>query len=267
MSERRENRMSILAVLFLSFILIFSSLSVPGRGDPMSPMYVNEILSIEKTPSVPPHGSGTLVINMTNPYENLTMENISFTIGIYGFATITDGYTPLSEIGQPPILINGSQRGPEITLHFNSIKPSVSQTLNIAVQMDKKSPTGGLFTQGSYFVRMAMNFTLGNRTYHLLSRGFMSEEAKSFVDGYKGFVNSTELQQFGFDGIILDTSFAVRVPIPVWPFYALVGLALLFTVGAVFSYVEDNPGAFPAIERRYLWLKGKYRWFRYRRKG
>jgi len=262
----REMMVRYITLFFVILFLSGSVFAAASSDDPMAPLYVNRILSMEKTPSVPPRGSATLVINMTNPYENLTMENISLTIGIYAFATI-DSYRPLNEIEQPPILINGSQRGTEITLHFDSIKPGVNQTLNIAVQMDKKSPTGGLFNQGSYFVRMAMNFTLGNGTYHLLSRGFMSDEAKNFLDGHKGFVNSTELQQFGFDGIILDTSFAVRVPIPRWPFYALVGLGILFAVGAVFSYVEDNPGAFPAIERRYLWLKGKYRWFRYRRKG
>lgn len=251
-------------ILFISGFLSGPVFAADSSDNPMSPLYVNEILSVEKTPSAPPRGSTTLVINMTNPYNNQTMENISFTIGIYAFATI-DGYRPLSGIEEPPILINGSQRGTEITLHFTSIKPGVNETLNIGVQMERKSPTGGLFNQGSYFVRMAMNFTLGNRTYHLLSRGFMSEEAKSFLDGHKGFVNSTELQQFGFDGIIPDTSFAVRVPIPKWPFYVLMGLAVLFTLAAVFSYVEDNPGAFPAIERRYLWLKGKYRWMRRKR--
>ncbi len=266
MSERRENRMRILAVLFLSFILIFSSLSVPGRGDPMSPMYVNEILSVVTTPTVLPAGSGTLVINMTNPYENISMENVSFVIGIYAFATL-DHYVPLEEIEHPPLLRNGSAEGTEIFLHWDSIEPGQNHTLHIDIEMQRGSPTGSVFNQGSYFLRLSMNFTLGNQTYLLLSRGFMSDEAKSSLEGYHGFINSTELEKFGFNGIIPDTSFAVRVPIPKWPFYALVGLALLFTVGAVFSYVEDNPGAFPAIERRYLWLKGKYRWMRSRRKG
>ena len=265
MSDRRENHLRILPVLFLLFILVFSSLSVNAALDPMSPQYVNEIISVVSTPSVLPDGFGTLVINMTNPYDNVSMENVSFVIGIYAFSTL-DRYVPLGEMEQPPVLRNGSEEGAQIALHWDSIEPGRNHTLHIDIEMQRGSLTGSVFNQGSYFLRMSMNFTLGNETYLLLSRGFMSDEAKSFLDGYHGFINSTQLQSFGFDAILPDTSFAVRVPIPKWPFYALVGLAALTCVAIVFSYVEDNPGAFPSIERQYLWLKGKYRWMRSRRR-
>ncbi len=251
-------------VPFLSLILVFIMVSPALADSPAAPVYVNRMISVVQTPAVLPHGTGVFAMNMTNPYGNMTMENIHLTIGIYAYATL-DEYIPLDEIEHPPLLYNESAgTGTELSFGWESWRPGENRTLYVEIRMQDGSPQGSVFDQASYFLRMRMNFTVGNDSYLLLSRGYMSDEAKDYLTGLHGVVNSTVLQQFGFDGIIPDSSFAVRVPIPKWPFYALVGLAGLFAVGAVFSYVEDNPGAFPGIERRYLWLKGKYRWMRRR---
>ncbi len=253
----------LLAVIFLSAVLVFQA-GQAIADSPAAPVYVNKMISVVQTPAVLPHGTGVFVMNMTNPYDNMTMENVSFTIGIYAYATLDD-YIPLEDIEHPPLLYNETAgRGTELSFLWSSLQPGENITIHVEIEMQDGSPHGSVFNQASYFLRMKMNFTAGNGSYLLISRGYMSENAKNFFEGYHGLINSTVLQGFGFDGIIPDSSFAVRVPIPKWPFYALVGLAGLFAIGALFSYVEDNPGAFPAVERRYLWLKGKYRWMRRR---
>ena len=55
-----------------------------------------------------------------------------------------------------------------------------------------------------------------------------------------GGINITYL---GVDGILVDTSFSVKKPMPMWPLALLIGLTVLFAVLAVVLYlVEEEKG-------------------------
>jgi hypothetical protein len=55
-----------------------------------------------------------------------------------------------------------------------------------------------------------------------------------------GGINITYL---GVDGILVDTSFSVKKPMPMWPLALLIGLTILFlALAVVFYLVEEEKG-------------------------
>jgi hypothetical protein len=67
----------------------------------------------------------------------------------------------------------------------------------------------------------------------------------------------TYLSELGYDGIIPDSAFSLRLPIPKWPFFLLVGLTVLSGVMAISFHVLDNPGRYPKAEVKLLRLSGR----------
>ena len=93
------------------------------------------------------------------------------------------------------------------------------------------------------------------------------EEATTNVtDGAPGNIN---LESLGVDGIIPDSSFGVKKPIPKWPLYILTTLTLFFAGLAVVSYLEEE-GNYPELNKWLQKQRGKLNQLRLRfkyRKG
>src|SRR5947199_8324557 len=114
---------------------------------------------------------------------------------------------------------------------------------------------GSIFTQSSYFDRFAVDFegnVSGTMTpFRLASRGFFTDAQWDLATSAnatspctppacRGNVNLTVL---GVDGLLPDSAFRVKQPIPRWPFYLLIDLAALFLVLAFLFWVEPTPAS------------------------
>src|SRR5216117_2501551 len=77
----------------------------------------------------------------------------------------------------------------------------------------------------------------------------------------RGHLNVTMLAGFlgvsRLDGIIPDSAFGVKEPIPRWPFYLLIALVVFFLFLAFLFWVEENPGTFPRIETWWARTRGR----------
>ena len=109
--------------------------------------------------------------------------------------------------------------------------------------------------EGTYFVRFSMNFDHNGTSRVMQSRGHWSmeqwEEATTNVtEGSPGNIN---LEVLGVDGIIPDSSFGIKKPIPKWPLYTLITLTLVFAVLSVVFYLEEE-GNYPELNK---WLQKK----------
>ncbi len=243
----------------------------------------NEIIDIMETPQLAPGESGELVFNISNPYGH-PMDNVVLNVSIYRYATIEEtapldstwGWSFPKIVSASPscnwrecrVLMGGAQGH----LGINATDEYIVQRLTIATSKDM--PHGSVFAQSSYFIRFWLEFTFDNGTgsssYVMASRGYFTDEqwteATTTLGLGCGPYNSTNrclgnvnLTRLGVDGVLPDTAFGVKEPIPIWPFYGLLVMTGLFLVLAFLFWVEENPGRYPRTERTWLTFKGRLR--------
>jgi hypothetical protein len=70
----------------------------------------------------------------------------------------------------------------------------------------------------------------------------------------------------GVDGVLADSAFGVKPPIPRWPFYVLIAVAAFCAGLAFLFWVEENPGAYPRVEAWWARQRGRLARVRPRRR-
>ncbi len=262
------------AVLALAVLLISSSYACADIPSPGAPSYANKIMSDFVTPVIKPGETALVSFNISNPYKDPsgTMVNTTLVVGIYWYAT-TETDEPVTDEFPDPPSINGNGTTEVIvlgTLDINSTK-----RVNLSIETVKRTPHGSYFSQSTYFLRFKMTFNFeGNTTSVVLqSRGcFTEEQWASLVSFESGqpLVNTTYLTSLGVDGLLPDSSFGIKIPIPKWPLGLLIAACVVLCVAALYSFVMDNPGKYPRLEKRFYYLRGKlgesWRQFEHRRR-
>jgi hypothetical protein len=161
-----------------------------------------------------------------------------------------------------------------------TVAPGAVNLLNFTVitaASGDDMPHGSVFSQSSYFLRFWLEFTgnvSGNLTrFRMVSPGFFTtaEWNASVVPSTDpcnppdcwGHLNVTMLAGFlgvdRIDGIIPDSGFGVKEPIPRWPFYTLIGVSALLVVLAFLFWTEEHPGAYPRVEAWWARQRGRFR--------
>lgn len=268
-----------LKTVILSFLIVASaSLSVISmyaiaQEDPRNPGLVNKLVNVFDTPGLPnvglkPGDKGEFKIQIVNPYEG-NMTNIVFNASIYSYATLEEIQDVTSAWTTPFVEESSSI---EYSLQPFNLNTSEDRNVTFTIVTSYDTPHGGAFTQSTYFMRLQLEFDYTNLTgtEHLImkSPGHFSTEVwmeatrtpeESDEPYYRGMVNLTYLrEQTGqIDGILPDSSFSLKEQIPVWPFYAVIALMIISGFLAFMFYLEEKPGTWPWMERRWLGFKGK----------
>jgi hypothetical protein len=215
------------------------------------------------TPTVRPGDSLVFGFNMTNPYDDpdCTMTDLNLTVGMYRYATQEEVRDVDEAFEDPPVFENGE---PEIGIRFDRLTLNETVRVNLTISTDKDTPHGSYFSQSTYFVRLRLVFEFeGNDTPVVLqSRGFFTEEQWDEMvsfDPDESIVNLTYMHSLGVDGLIPDSSFGIKIPIPRWPLGVLIGACCLSAFMALYYFVLDNPGKYPSLEKRFYKLRGELR--------
>jgi len=240
---------------------------------------VNRLISVQEAPQLAPGDSGRFVFYLNSTYSE-GIRNIRLNVSIYRYATIDESVAV--DAAWPYAFPRFAETG---TREWVWTSPSVaagsSRSLNFTVVTAADSrdmPHGSIFSQSSYFVRFWLEFdgnVSGNQTrFHMASRGFFATDAWDRATspnattpcnppGCRGSagrgVNLTMLTVDGIrvDGILPDSGFGVKEPIPRWPFYLLIALVVFFLVLAFLFWVEENPGAYPRVEAWWARTRGR----------
>ena len=257
--------------LALSLLVVAVLLAPATAGEDFGAVgKVNKLIGIQESPSLAPGDSGRFVFFLNSTYTE-TIRNVSLGANIYRYATIDESvavdaswpytYPRIAETGTrlwnwtSPFVVPGARLEMNFTI--------------LTAQDGNDMPHGSVFSQSSYFVRFELTFdgnvTGGQARFRMASRGFFTnadwERATSAnytnpcaPPGCRGNVNLTLL---GVDGILPDSSFGVKEPIPRWPFYLLVALAVVFLVFAFLFWVEENPGSYPRVSAWWARTRGR----------
>jgi hypothetical protein len=252
-----------LAVLAAALMLLtVGSASVRAEiADPGAPRYTNNMFGGFVTPTVSPGETVNFAFNLANPYDHTlaTMTNITLSVGIYEYATQETAREVNSTFKNPP-LIRGL--APQLTFIVENLTIKQSVTIELPINTSKKTPHGSYFSQSTYFVRFRLTFNLeGNTTPVVLqSKGFFTEaewsRMVSFTPG-QDIVDTAYMKSLGVAGLIPDSSFGIKVPIPRWPLAVLIVACAGVSLLALYYFVLDNPGRYPRLEKRAYYLRGK----------
>jgi len=230
---------------------------------------VTKLMSVKASPELAPGDSGRFEFYLNSTYTE-AMINVTLTASIYRYATIDESIAVDSSwpYAYPKIAETGTRAW---SWTASRVDPG-SRLMNFTVVTAADShdmPHGSIFSQSSYFVRFSVDFegnVSGTLTpFRLASRGFFTDAQWNLATSAnstnpctppscRGNVNLTVL---GVDGVLPDSAFGVKEPIPRWPFYLLIGLAALFLVLAFLFWVEENPGSYPRVEASWARTRGR----------
>ena len=254
--------------IVLSLALLSSYPAAADIPHPGVPQYANLFFDGFRTPTVAPGQRVDFSFNLTNPYDNSsaviqngTMQNVTLVIGIYMYATQEKAEAVTGSFPHPP-LINGTTT--EWKEYISEILPNQTLRIELPIYTSKKTPHGSYFSQSTYFVRFNLTFNLPNNSADVVlkSRGCFTENEWNTIVSFEGnqsIVNTTYMESLGVDGILPDSSFGIKIPIPRWPLGVIVAGCGGLSFMALYYFVLDNPSKYPRLEKRFYYLRGKLR--------
>ncbi len=260
------------AALALGFLLAAALLAPSANAEDFGAIgKVNGLIGIKESPQLAPGDSGRFVFYFNSTYT-VPIQSVRLNASIYRYATI-DGSVPID--GSWPYAFPKIQESGNRTWVWTNAAiapgrlPALLNFTILTAADSNQMPHGSIFSQSSYFVRFWLEFTAnvsGTPTqFRMASRGFFTtaqwDTATNKTNttpctppGCRGNVNLTRL---GVDGILPDSSFGVKEPIPRWPFYLLIAFAVFFLILAFLFWVEENPGTYPRIGTWWARTRGR----------
>ena len=227
------------------------------------------------TPQLEPGQNGHFSLDVLNRY-NESLEEVTIIAEIYHRADIDESENldtiPSSE---RPYIQNTIWRS-DIIEEENSLKTTdfkkatfeiggiqSNETINLEFEIITNEDT----KEGTYFVRFEMDFMHNGTERQMQSRGHWSmdewEDATNKSNVPSGSPGNINLTILDVDGIIPDSSFGVKKPIPKWPLYGLISLTILFAGLSVVFYLEEE-GNYPELNKWLQKQRGKLNEFRLR---
>ena len=196
------------------------------------------------TPVIRPGDTGIYNFTVTNRYD-LTITDVFVTVEFYMWATIDDA-KPIEDLDGPVPVIKGIGE-PLDKVPLGSIDPGSSMPVRLEIATEEDTP------KGTYFVRHRIEFEYDEVPFDMESRGFFT------WDQWEGFDYTNLYYQLGTAGIVPDSSFSVKDPVPLWPLATLIVLCILLgSLAVVFYLAEEHGGQYPRLKKGLQYWSGKY---------
>ncbi|HEX9908841.1 MAG TPA: hypothetical protein VGB78_10335 [Thermoplasmata archaeon] len=248
--------------LAVACILLLPSGVLGDVNDAGAPKYANGILNGFVTPTVKPGQVVEFSLNLTNTYSDdptANMTDVRLTVGVYMYATSEESEEVGDDFRDPPLLFG---LGTEQEIDIEDVDVGATLRIEIPIQTERDTPHGSTFSPSTYFVRFKLVFEFeGNATAVVMqSKGYFTDEQWDTMVSFESdepIVNRTYMKSLGVDGLIPDSSFGLKVPIPRWPLGLLIFGCVCASGMALYYYVMGNPGRYPRLEKRLYYLRGK----------
>lgn len=239
--------------VLLALMVLPAPVGGHGISDPIASV---RVVGVESTPQLAPGEAGDLSLVVTNPYP-FAMANVTLGVEIHEYRV--DAFpgglreTPVRQLASPPVF--DASGDPALRLTVGTLDHESRVEFRHRIVTDTDTPGGGYFTQGTYLIRFRVAFDYeGGQTGLLLSPGHFSPEEWAYATRpdradaereayhYEGDLNLSHLSAaYGseVDGVLIDTGFGVKDPLPIWPFQLLaVGSAAAFGVALYYTWRE-----------------------------
>lgn len=249
---KKKGRKIVMTGLFFILILLISTIIMPLKvGSQVDDDYISHpgnvpLIGVKSPDTIIPGDDGELNYKLMNRYL-FSMTNVTLTLNIFKCVTLEDSKSVEGRDDAPTIVYaTGGTRytilnGQTILFQWSTLANNTQSPLSLKISTSKST------RQGTYVVRMNLTFEYQSNVYIMKSRGHYSQEEWDYADlsakpTDPGDLNLTAL---GIQGVITDTSFRVKEPIPLWPLILFIGLTILFAILAVVFYLMDEHDKFP----------------------
>jgi hypothetical protein len=260
----------IIAAIILSLPLAHSELDMYVSNPGKIPDFHNF-----STPQLEPGQSGKFSLDILNRY-NESLEDITIIAEIYHRADIDESEDlDLIPSSERPYIQN-TVWSSNIVKEENSLKTTDFKSATFEIEVIQSNETITLefeiitnddTKEGTYFVRFEMDFRHNETERQMQSRGHWNmnewEDATNKNNVPSDSPGNINLTILDVDGIIPDSSFGVKKPIPKWPLYGLISLTILFAGLSVIFYLEEE-GNYPELNKWLQKQRGKLNQFRLR---
>ena len=258
----------IIAIVILSLPLAHSEVDMYVSNPGKIPDFHNF-----STPQLEPGQSGDFSLDVLNRY-NESLDNITVIAEIYQRADIDESESlDAIKSSERPYIQNtiwtSNLLAEENSLKTTDLKRAIfekdeiqsNETITLGFQIITNEDT----KEGTYFVRFDMEFQHNGTERQMQSRGHWSmnewnNATNNVSSGSPGNINLTVID---VDGIIPDSSFGIKKPIPKWPLYVLISLTIIFAGLSVIFYLEEE-GNYPELNKWLQKQRGKLNEFRLR---
>lgn len=259
MAGSMTGRAVAMLVVIAAVVAVISPIDVkawtPQQNYVRDPAYIPRFANYTN-PTLEPGESGKISFAIKNRYND-SMNGVVLTIEIYELGTI-EYSKRIDKVHNPPE-ISDSVNKQSLVLNLNTILSGSTLVKEFTIKTSRETE------EGTYFVRFNLSFTFNSDKYTMLSRGYFSDADWTFATKESNKTNADKThidmeylyQKYGSIAIIPDTAFTVRWPIPMWPFYILAGLTVMFAVLAVIFYLQEEHGKFPRLEKALQKWSGK----------
>jgi len=239
-------------ILVIIIFISLSSFSVKSNEgsdyDISDPYFTNQLIDEIDTPRIEPDSEGELTLTLKNPYPE-KMENINFSVNIYWYSYI-DVDKSISEVDEPPVFDSGETYSKE---EIESLSEGETHHLEYQIRAFEYTE------EGVYSLRLKLEFSMNNETEVMKSRGHFSREEWDDAKGPSERINVTKLN---VSGILPESTFEVRNPVPRWPQYLLGIITTVSGVLAVMFYMQEKYNSFPKLEKTFDNWTSKFKDFR-----
>jgi hypothetical protein len=213
----------------------FSYISLPNRVPDLGNF---------TTPTIRPGRSGTYNLTVTNRY-NEEITDAKLEVEVYMWATLESSRT-IARLGGPAPRFKDA-KSTNVTVDLGTIGARLSKPVKLDITTKKDTP------KGTYFVEHKLTFKHNGTAYTMSSRGYFTSAQ------WEGFAYNNLYYQLGVSGIVPDSSFNVKDPVPMWPLGVLVTLCALFGALAVVFYLAEEHGPeYPRLKKALQYWTGKY---------
>ena len=259
------------------FLLIVALISQPMGGGEIDD-YVSHPGNIPdfhnfSTPQLEPGQEDDFALDVHNRY-GYSLDNVNITAEIYQRADIdeSESLDQISSNERPFVretcwnqdeVENCVETADARKATFNIGTIASNETILLEFEIVSKEDT----KEGTYFIRFSMNFDYNSTSRVMQSRGHWSMEQweNATTNVTEGSLGNINLEALSGDGIIPDSSFGIKKPIPQWPLYVLITLTLVFAGLSVIFYLEEE-GTYPELNKWLQKRRGKLNQLRLRLK-
>jgi len=193
---------------------------------------------------------------------NASIENVTLRIEIYRWATSEEA-KDIAALAEVPAFRSSGTLARAITLP--SLAANGTHVVREEVVTSTQTP------EGVYFTRHEVSFDYANYTPDV----FTPPEVGHFVMRSRGYFTAAQFESINYSdlegslealnvsGIVPDSSFSVKRPVPLWPIGLLVAGAAVTGGLAMASYLADtNPEKYPRLKQGLLrgsgWLRVRW---------